>query len=316
MNKRFLKTVFSVCFAGSFIFGSMFVSNGILIRKENSLLSDSGEMEVNSPVIAWNQEEFPAVARTGEDGAASTETVTDNFYNESDAADTGYTVTPEQMRSVLETWEGDSFEAIHDPVEGQLSMEEAILIGEKWIFLMADTNERLKEVFSGYVTNAGTGDEVNNSFVESSDAGIIVGPRAALSVKIGKGKNYEIVEPYYSCWDLQFYGKNVDVDMSLNAVTGQVWKAVINIYSDTENIVLKEESVYLFAELAGLDLTKADSYSVLGNEVCLYIADSPVYVEAVQDGTMISSVIEAYDGASADATEEYISFSYAVRTVE
>lgn len=316
MNKRFLKTVFSVCFAGSFIFGSMFVSNGILTRKENRLLSDSGEMAVNSPVIAWNQEEFPAVVKGEEDGEASTETVTDNFYNESDAAGTGYTVTPEQMRSVLKTWESDSVEAIHDPVEGQLSMEEAILIGEKWIFLMADTNERLKEVFSGYETNAGPGDEENSSSVEGSDAGIIAGPRAALSVKIGKGKDYEIVEPYYSCWNLQFYGKNVNVDMSLNAVTGQVWKAVINIYSDTENIVLETESVYLFAELAGLDLTKADSYSVLGNKVCLYLAGSPMYVEAVQDGTMISSVIEAYNGASADVPEEYISFSYAVRTVE
>lgn len=47
-----------------------------------------------------------------------------------------YTLTAVQVRDAAERWNKRLGEILHDPVEGQISMEEAVQEGEEWLISM------------------------------------------------------------------------------------------------------------------------------------------------------------------------------------
>ncbi len=142
-----------------------------------------------------------------------------------------YTLTAVQVRAAAERWNKRLGEILHDPVEGQISMEEAVQEGEEWLISMR----------TGEGEAQGTEDGLK--FV-----------KAALGVGIQKGSSRVPLEPYYSFWTVHFSGSYTDAVLYLNAVTGRVWRAEITLY-DNFLEELPCEKLGQFAERAGLQVT-------------------------------------------------------------
>ena len=115
MKKTYKYTFLTMFLALAFIFGSMAAMNFILYIREGQLLSESGMAVVESPVRPWQ-----------------------GWGDEPDEKDDGkrYSLTAVQVRDAMERWNKRLGETLHDPVEGQISMEEAVQEGEEWLISM------------------------------------------------------------------------------------------------------------------------------------------------------------------------------------
>ena len=208
MKKTCKYTFLTMFLALAFIFGSMAVMNFILYIREDQFLSESGMAVVESPVRSWQ-----------------------GWGDESDAKGDGerYSLTTVQVRDAMESWNQRLGETLHDPVEGQVSMKEAIREGEEWLISMGieetqGAEDRLKLV------------------------------KAVLGVGTQKGSSKVQMEPYYSFWTVHFSGSYTDAVLYLNAVTGRVWRAEVTLY-DNFLEELPCEKLGQFVELAGLPVT-------------------------------------------------------------
>lgn len=128
---------------------------------------------------------------------------------------------------------------MHSPVEGQISMEEAIGAGEQWLVEMGLIEER------GQGTDAAA-----------------FSVTATLSVGWQRGNGETQLEPYYSFWIVQFFGQDMHTILRLNAVTGKVWRAEITLRENFPE-ELPSENLRLFVELAGL--SASDTASIIVN---------------------------------------------------
>ena len=129
----------------------------------------------------------------------------------------------------MESWNQRLGETLHDPVEGQVSMKEAVREGEEWLISM------------GIGETQGAEDRLR-----------LV--KAVLGVGIQKGSSKVQMEPYYSFWTVHFSGSYTDAVVYLNAVTGRVWRAEVTLY-DNFFEELPCEKLGQFVELAGLPVT-------------------------------------------------------------
>lgn len=197
-----------ICFliAVGFILGSMEGMNFILQEKESRLLQESGTARMESPVTIW--QETKETGRKGTDEEAEQEE---------------RQLTIEQIEEVISYRADTSPEILHEPVEGQISMEDAIASGENWLVEM------------------GFAKKDSETFAR----------RASLSLK----KNQEIsdvsVEPYYSFWTVRFSDKFMYAVLYVNAVTGRVWDAEITLYRDKPSD-FSLEKLNTFLELTGI----------------------------------------------------------------
>ena len=122
-------------------------------------------------------------------------------------------------------------ETLHDPVEGQISMEEAVQEGEEWLISMG----------------------IGEGEAQGADDGLKF-VKAALGVGIQKGSSKVQLEPYYSFWTVHFSGSYTDAVLYLNAVTGRVWRAEVTLYDNLPE-ELPCEKLECFVEMAGLKVT-------------------------------------------------------------
>ena len=159
MKKTYKYTFLTMFLALAFIFGSMAVMNFILYIREDQFLSESGMAVVESPVRSWQ-----------------------GWGDEPDAKEDGerYSLTTVQVRDAVESWNQRLGETLHDPVEGQVSMKEAVREGEEWLISM------------GIGETQGAEDRLR-----------LV--KAALGVGIQKGSSKVQLEPYYSFWTVHFF---------------------------------------------------------------------------------------------------------------
>lgn len=111
------------------------------------------------------------------------------------------------MAEVINYWDKSTGITIHNPVTGQISMEEAIKAGEEWL-----TEMGMKE--NGQVTDV-------KSFTN-----------ATLCVATQKASVGMQLEPYYSFWNVQYLDQSMRADLYLNAVTGKAYRADITLYKD------------------------------------------------------------------------------------
>ena len=110
-----------------------------------------------------------------------------------------------QIENAIKSWNERIGETMHNPVEGQISMEDAIKMGEEWLIKM-----NMGEKESG-----------------NSDANFT---KATLSVGIQSQSDEKLLEPYYSFWTVNFSSQTMNAVLYLNAVTGKVWGAEISLY--------------------------------------------------------------------------------------
>lgn len=237
MNKSFKYTILTLFLALVFAFGSMAGMNLILEAREKQILTESGKAVIEAPVRAWQEQESGETGETGE---------------ESDS--TAYTLTTGQMEEVIKCWNHRTGVTVHDPVTGQISMEEAIKAGEEWLVEMGidENKQQDKEIFSISAT-LGIAEQEASMGIQS--------------------------EPYYSFWTVQFSDISMNVVLYINAVTGKVWGAEITLYENFPE-GMSYEKFKRFVELSGLQ-TNAD---IISNQeetqAILEIDDSHIFAEA------------------------------------
>lgn len=188
MNKTHRYGVCTLLLAVFFAFGSIEGMNYVLRVREKELLTEQGKAIVESPVRAWND------GKGTEDDSISQEK---------------YILTEEQMAEAIHSWNNREIVMIHEPVEGQISMEDAVKAGEKWLTEMGMEERNGQEIQTGSY---------------SIDAKLGVGKR-----KNDTGKQ---LEPYYSFWTIQFSDECMNTVVYMNAVTGKVWRAEMRLYDE------------------------------------------------------------------------------------
>jgi hypothetical protein len=248
MNKSYKYTILTLFLALAFAFGSMAGMNFILRAKERQLLTERGRAIVEAPVRSWQGQD------DGEDGETDEEP--DN---------TGYALTTGQIEDILSCWNSRTGVTVHNPVNGQISMEDAIKEGKKWLVEMVIGENGLEDT---------------ETYSVSATLGI-----ATQKVSVGAQS-----EPYYSFWTVQFSSSSMYAVLYLNAVTGKVWGAEITLYEDMPEEIPYERLVH-FVELSGLQTSNTNiTKNQEGTQAMLKVDDSHIFAE------MKFQNIQAYNG--------------------
>jgi len=269
MRKTYGYTVVTLLFAFLFAFGSMAGSALILRARERQLLTQRGEAVAESPVRAWQEEQGGSDGQSEPDGG-NAEAVTAEKY----------ALTQEQMEDVINCWTRREGILMHNPVSGQISMEEAVDAGEEWLDRM----------------EIGVGAEISSV-------------NAALGVAKRKESDNSQLEPYYSFWIVQLSGRSLRAELYVNAVTGRVWNAELTLYEDLPESI-PNEKLESFLELAGVQMSDGDVVDVLvvdqeGIRSFCRDADSRIYAEMIffrsqndkyYDLEEWGGMLEEYDG--------------------
>lgn len=234
MSKRHKYSLLCFLFAALFVIGSMAGMNLILQRRESRLLGESGTAEVESPVTAWQEPENAETKETDAETEEAAETTESEKANR--------TLTTRQIEEVIDYRENTTEEVFHDPVAGQITMEEAIACGENWLVEMGFAKKR---------DDSGEGEQGETDIQENSMQ-IPTARRASLGVKKDRTTSSVPMEPYYSFWTVRFSNESMYAVLSVNAVTGKVWNAEITLYDDRSH-GFSWEKLDLFLELAGVE---------------------------------------------------------------
>ncbi|MDE7061959.1 MAG: hypothetical protein K2O73_01780 [Lachnospiraceae bacterium] len=249
MNRTRRYTLISLLAAFVFIFGSMAGMSMILKARERQLLTQSGTIVVESPVQAWEGLENTGEEETGTAGS--------------------YTLTESQIENAIINWAARSSLSLHDPVEGQLSMEDAIQCGKDWLGKMGFGRRDREDPWA---------------------------IRATLGVPVSGWVSQEQLAPYHSFWMIRVSSKTMEAELVMNAVTGQVWEAIVKQYDGMPE-KLPGEALPLFMELAGVEINAADSEIVTSDGARAYVKveDTRLYgvVEMGRTQTDIAVVSEA-----------------------
>lgn len=277
MIKKFLYTVMSLVLAVSFVFGSMYLINELLEFQEKRLLMEDGKVEVESPVMPLKE------LLADKDNARD--------LSENSEYDEKYELTSDDIQSVLICWY-EGVEVVHDPVEGQISMNEAITVGYNWLREMNINVPEKKGVALNYV----------NAML--------------LAVTLSK-ENLEKLAPYYSFWKINLYTEESDITLYVNAVTSTVWRAdIVHHYKEKDKVTLyknRYDDLTKFIELSGLsasDITVSDysdnslTVSIKNTELYANLVYGEAYSELTDKNTA-----EQYSAAVAGSTSVEISYS-------
>lgn len=245
MNRTSKYTLLSLLFAAVFVFGSMAGTDLILQMWEKRRLQESGTVTMESPVLAWQS------AETEEEYVKQDGGPFDRDKEED------LTLTEKEIEQVIRYRKNCEGELLHDPVKGQITMEQAFASGENWLVEM------------GVWDHSRTHSEP-------------LLHRASLGTKTAKEGLHMPIEPYYSFWTVRFSSTDMYVSLSVNAMTGRVWDAKITLY-DIENANNDKslDKLERFIRLAGIE-APVEQYveiSDSGSRISMAVKESPLYAQ-------------------------------------
>ena len=208
MRENHWKTLAMLFFSAVIVFGSSLGKDFLLLQTERKLMNQQGKIAVATPVIGWHMSTD-----------AETETTGDMIINSK--------LTVGQVREALYNWNNSQYKMIHDPVEGQLSMEEAAKNAIDWLSVMKKELQVAEFDETFYSVNA------------------------VLNLGVQEKSNKEPLQAYYSFWTVRLVGKDITATLLLNAVSGEVWEAKIVLPTmDIKERTL--QSLNTFAEQTGI----------------------------------------------------------------
>lgn len=221
MHKTYKYTIVTLLLAVAFSLGSMEAMKLILWVRERQILSENGKIEVAEPVQERQKQG---------------------------------TITVEDIEEAVSRWKGEML-SVHNPYEGQISMEDAIRAGREWMSEM----------------------DMENSYLygrEKDKEERIYSVQAVLGVMAQEESAEDDVKLYDSFWRVGFTSRSMRVLLYVNAVTGRVWSADITMYRN-----LPEQMPYwqlkTFVELSGLEPSyKGSVRNQEGTEAVWDIEDS------------------------------------------
>lgn len=248
MNKSYFYTALTGLLALTVVFGSMQGMRLILQIRERQLLTERGKEEWEILVRAWEDREQDETDREGTDGGESV-------------------LDWEQVVEAVAAWTPETVIMLHTPVEGQISMEQAIRTGEEWLARMG-------------------GQEKGEARAEmNASLGV---PR---DIVPDKGQ----LEPYYSFWIVDYSGSSAWTTLHINAVTGKVWEArITTVKHQREEIPY--ENLGKFAELTGLKISdNSIILNVEGTEALWELEDGRIYAHMRCERSYGSATGEIYE---------------------
>lgn len=270
MNKSFKYTILTLLLALGFAFGSMAGMNLILEARERQILTERGKAVIEAPVRAWQE-----------------------WKTDENEENNGCTLTLKQISAAIDSWNNRIGEVIHDPVEGQISMEQAIEQGKVWLASMEKGGDMGEKI------------DLDNEIY-------------SVSAVLGVGKQNEQaggqIEPYYSFWTIQFTSQGINTTVYLNAVTGKVWGAEIILYEDIPS-EMPVESMYLFVELTGAEEIGLEEpkVSIVGNGAVMELNGE---IEAQMNFSIVEldkkSIVDYSESGVFQETYAVISYKLAV----
>lgn len=176
-------------------------------------------------------------------------------------------LTSEELKQILKNMNGKD-EYPHEPVEGQMSMEEAIKKGKEWIESLFEKNS----LFSEY----------RRQGYQKIDAKLCIKNNSSDS-------SLNVLNSY---WTLNFIKQDVKVALVLNSVTGQVLDANISYYMPIDS---SDSSDYNYSEtvskefLVSLLIDYILSFGFEENNIML-VGDDCIY-EAVSGDNLFAVVV-------------------------
>lgn len=238
MSKRNLYTFAGIFMSFIIAIGGWALTSTLIDRKSDALLSATGSVRVDVPVTLGDQS---GVEPSYEPVA----------------------LTEEQIVSVLQNWEADGEEKPHEPVDGQLAMEQAIDAGKDWLSYFYEQGVIPAELLEYDKTSA------------------------YLCVKQPRGQENHTLNPYYSYWSITFSSDNKRALLVINAVTGQIWDAAIS----GAGVVEADAEKRLDAFVSYLGLKGSGSLVTNSATASKSFADGAFYA-AVRIGTTTTSLTD------------------------
>jgi hypothetical protein len=229
MNRRNLFTALGIALS-LFVAGGGWILTGTLIDRESDAL-------------------LSATVITPLDVSAATPPTSTPPIEQPNAVDVTNIMNPlverprlseSEINSILRLWSATDKERLHEPFKGQLSMEEAIEAGKVGLASLVDVGVLPAKLLESTF-------ERPHAFLaqrqfESLDT--LTVPAA--------------LDPSYSYWTVTLTNEDMGALLTINAVTGQIWKVDINVYST--NIYFgaldAERILEAFASYLGMESTE------------------------------------------------------------
>ena len=197
-RKHNLYTGLAILLSFTIAVGGWELTRLLIDNRSDALMSQSGYQTVNPPAIAT-----PSQTQT-DDG------------EEDGPSQKRPRLTETEMARILINWESPDQERPHEPMEGQLSMEEAIDAADAYL---AEWGK------AGLFPTAWETYEV---------------ARAYLCQNLPEGRG-DLLDPALSYWTVSLSDQNLRATLTINAVTGQVWKASFSFLQ--MRVYLKEAEI-------------------------------------------------------------------------
>lgn len=187
--------------------------------------------------------------------------------NEALAENAKVRLEEEVMKKILTNWHTLGSNARpHEPVNGQLNMEQAISEANNGLTYLSRKGVIPKDMLEG-------------GFVRTKASLMENLPTIDKYTNIA---NKEELPPEYSYWNITFSNEKIDIMITLNAVTGKMWSVDINSYQVTDmfnNIDLKN-LIEIYAEYLGLE--GGDTLNIGDNVASKGFAGDTIRIVAVK----------------------------------
>lgn len=185
MNKGKIYTLLVFSISLAVVFGGWFLTKELLSFQEMEILSVKGQVSMES---------FRETAK--EDKEESASAVQEEFVPQ--------ILSEDMMAEVLTVWDAGGRERLHEPIAGQMNMEQAIKAGREWIDTLAENHilpADLKE----------------DQFSDTSAVLSTLDSQASLE------------ESLISYWKITYAENDVTIILIIHAASGQIWKADISM---------------------------------------------------------------------------------------
>lgn len=171
------------------VLGGWYLTRALLEHRRDEFLGKTGEIFMQPSETALFS------AGVAEDGSGETE---------GDVPFQRETLSEEMMFEVLAVWESNVREFPHEPRKGQMSMEQAIEAGKEWIAAMAEQKVIPEKVMEEEFDHV---------------AARLCTPEAQV----------DFDENLLGYWFLTFILEDVEVDLTIHAMSGDIWRAGIRM---------------------------------------------------------------------------------------
>lgn len=284
-----ITTVFFLILTLTLAYLGLYCMNKLLTATQDKALSRSGSIPIAgtdtgnaSDILKWSREEDKAENKTEKNDTKLYKTTTDS------AISVVMVMSDENIKDIVEQMESASNLFLHEPYSSQLSMDEAVIIGNHWL----DRIYNLCELYYGVF---------ESSKYEMVSANLY-GPDTIFD-------SSELPVEFYSYWDIHYKMKDnngEELFLHLNAATGKV--LYVSIYSylmDFTGYNKDALNLYLmaYAECAGLN---TENFS--GKRYGVSPDNEPYEVLSLDNGELFL-VLDTYTVSSIDLSIMNMYFS-------